>query len=136
MSDNRTLNLEDRLDRLGAAAEEPRLDEHGAFMAGVRRRGRARAVRNTLIAGGGVALAAAAVLVAALVNPPRAQPEEPVVGPVAVAAPELPTIGELSRVSWGVDGLDELPLFDGGSGPVDEPVNAGSSRVAEELMGL
>ena len=136
MSDNRTFNLEDRLERLGTTAEEPRLDEGGAFMAGVRRRGRARAVRNTLIAAGGVALAAAAVLVAALVNPPRVERTGPVVGPVAVAAPELPTIGELSRVAWGADGLDELPSFDGGSGPVEEPVKAGSSRVAEELMGL
>src|SRR5688572_24936524 len=104
MPDNRTLNLEERLERLGAAAEEPRLDEGGAFMAGVRRRGRARAVRSTLIAAGGVALAAAAALVAALVNPPRVERTGPAVGPVTAAAPELPTIGELSRVSWGVDG--------------------------------
>lgn len=137
-------SLESRLELLGDAAahEVPTLDERGAFMEGVRRRGRTRTMRNTMIAGGGVSLAAAAVLLAAMLNPPRSLPggvpPAPVGPVVAASVPQAPTMAELSRVAWGADGLDEFPTFDEGSGPIEEPWNAaaGSNMSAEELMGL
>lgn len=135
-------NLESRLDRFGHAAanEAPALDEHGPFMSAVRRRNRTRAMRSSLLAVGGVALAAAALLVAAIVNPPRVPPRDP--PPIEPSATPIagarPTLGELNQVAWRADDPANLPLPDEssvGSGGV-EPIHAGaaySKRIMAEL---
>jgi hypothetical protein len=137
--------LTNRLDALGAAMADgaPTLDENSDFLGAVQRRARAVHRRNTFIAAAGVSLAAAALVVAAFLNPPRV----PVPGPratfidpvVAANLQDLPTIGQLNRTAWSSKGLGELPAFDEGGGPIEEPLHAGAARsqkVVEDLLGL
>jgi hypothetical protein len=135
-------SLENRLQRLAGSVEHGSTSRPagGPFFECVRRRARVRAAVRGLFVGGGVALAAAALLLAALLRAPTAPHAIPALPnrPLAALEPERPTIAELSRVSWTADGLGELP-HPAGSGSPDEPLSAGavhSERLAAELLGL
>jgi hypothetical protein len=124
-------NLENRLDQWGAelGQDVPVLPEASPFLAGVRRRASTRAFRGALAAGAGIALVAAALLLAAVLNPPPAlNADLPDRGVVTMDVPEVPTILGLTRAVFASGDVADMPAFPTPSSGANEDWSVGAAR--------